>query len=186
MILSKDFYIKDQLDNMNQISQKLGQVQSEIMSKRERQKKQKVDQMLHENQVLEQQMMQARQMQHLQQQQNYQYPINHDTNQHASEHFSSPSDFRFPRGNNLQVMSAQQFSNNNLSHNYIQPRHFEESWLMTDGRESANQTRISYDEVPLEEYFSNRVNGGQATNAQVYMRFKGFNRQTEMEEEYNR
>lgn len=39
--------------------------------------------------------------------------------------------------------------------------------------------------MPLEEYFSNRV-GGQnlMTNAQVYLRFKGFNKQAELEEEH--
>lgn len=36
MILSKDFKLKESLDNMNQISKKIGQVHNEIMSKRER------------------------------------------------------------------------------------------------------------------------------------------------------
>lgn len=36
MILSKDFRLKESLDNMNQISKKMGQVHDEIMSQRER------------------------------------------------------------------------------------------------------------------------------------------------------
>lgn len=46
MILSKDFTLKDSLDNLNQISKKMGQVHNEIMSQRERQRKLQVDHML--------------------------------------------------------------------------------------------------------------------------------------------
>lgn len=62
---------------------------------------------------------------------------------------------------------------------------------MTERRESINQSRISYDEVPLEEYFTTKIGGQEAnqnklSNAQVFMKFKGFNKQAEMEEEYIR
>jgi hypothetical protein len=50
MILSKDFRLKESLDNMNQISKKMGQVHDEIMSQRERQRKLQVDHMLREQQ----------------------------------------------------------------------------------------------------------------------------------------
>lgn len=46
MILSKDFRLKESLDNMNKISKKMGQVHNEIMSQRERQKQLQVDRML--------------------------------------------------------------------------------------------------------------------------------------------
>lgn len=179
MILSKDFKLKESLDNMNQISKKIGQVQNEIMSKRERQKKQHVDQMLLEEQALEQQM-QARQPPQP-------MPSN---NRLASAPYSSPSDFRFraPEPPSLQPnpqRMAHQLTGNNFRYSgNFAPRPFEESVVMnTDRREPPS--RMSYDEVPLEEYFSNRVGSKNLmSNAQVYARFKGFNKQAELEEQH--
>lgn len=80
-------------------------------------------------------------------------------------------------------------TNDFLFSGHMGPRTFEESVVLNNNdRQQDQQTRISYDEVPLDEYFSGGGGGvggnNLMTNAQVYLRFKGFNQQAELEEEY--
>lgn len=111
----------------------------------------------------------------------------------ASAPYSSPSDFRFrvPEPLSLQQNQqrvAHQLTGNNFHYSgNFAPRPFEESLVMNTDRRGEPPSRMSYDEVPLEEYFSNRVGGKNLmSNAQVYARFKGFNKQAELEEEQHR
>lgn len=176
MILSKDFRLKDSLDNLNQISRRMGQVHNDILSQRERQRKLQVDHMLTEQQAAE-----------LQPTRQPNLPMPRDSRL-ASAPYSSPSDFRYrapePLNAHQRSVAAQQLSSNDfLFGGNPGPRPFEESVVLNNTDRQEQPTRISYDEVPLDEYFSGRVGGHLMTNAQVYLRFKGFNQQAEFEEE---
>ena len=178
MILSKDFRLKESLDNLNQISKKMGQVHNDILSQRERQKKLQVDQMLVEEPALEQQPPR---------QPNLPMPSNYRL---TSAPYSSPSDFRYRAPEPLNApyqrsVAAQQLTSNDfLFGGNLGPRPLEESVVINNTDRQEPPTRISYDEVPLDEYFSSRVGSHLMTNAQVYLRFKGFNKQAELEEEH--
>jgi hypothetical protein len=65
-------------------------------------------------------------------------------------------------------------------------RPFEESVIMNSERKQLPQTRMAYDEVPLEEYLSHKAGSSKNYYAQNFLRFKGFNQQAEYEEEQAR
>ena len=108
-------------------------------------------------------------------------------NRQPSAPFSSPSDFRYRPPDLLNTQTQRHVVPEPAANDFqfagnFAPRPFDES-LQISAEKKGSQTRMSYEEVPLEEYFSTRAGTNLMSNAQVYLRFKGFNKQAELEEE---